>query len=178
MTWDYLMTWQHDSCRKFLYVAQLWAWAPSSFVIVIIRMIIATITMNDHGDDDDVDNDDNPDQGQPEICVPMTIDSLPGLFFMSGDWFDLNNRQWHRSKYVYSFVLLCHGSWFKSGSIPTTGSGTDQSTHLSCWSALSWSWFMYALISTDKAKMSGVCFTGTWIFARQKCVQMLKIKEQ
>ena len=134
MTWDYLMTWQHDSCRKFLYVAQLWALAPSSFVIVIIRMIIATIPMNDHGDDDDVDNDDNPDQGQPEICVPMTIDSLPGLFFMSGDWFDLNNRQWHRSKYVYSFVLLCHGSWFKFGSIPTTGSGTDQSTftHLSC----------------------------------------------
>ena len=92
MTWDYLMTWQHDSCRKFLYVAQLWA--------------IATIPMNDHGDDDDVDNDDNPDQGQPEICVPMTIDSLPGLFFMSGDWFDLSNRQWHRSKYVYSSVLL------------------------------------------------------------------------
>ena len=37
-------------------------------------------------------------QGQPEICVPMTVNSLPGLFFMSGDWFDLSSRQWQRSR--------------------------------------------------------------------------------
>ena len=42
-------------------------------------------------------------QGQPEICVPMTVNSLPGLFFMSGDWFDLSSRQWQRSR---CFLLL------------------------------------------------------------------------
>ena len=50
-------------------------------------------------------------QGQPEICVPMTVNSLPGLFFMSGDWFDLSNRQWQRSR----CFLLLHGGGISDG---------------------------------------------------------------
>ena len=52
-------------------------------------------------------------QGQPEICVPMTVNSLPGLFFMSGDWFDLSSRQWQRSR----CFLLLHGGGSSDGEV-------------------------------------------------------------
>ena len=66
----------------------------ANIVIILITMLtrvtmIIMITMiNDHHDH----------QGQPEICVPMTLDSKPGLFFMSGDWFDLASRSWQRAR--------------------------------------------------------------------------------
>ena len=70
-------------------------WAQSPFLIVIILMIITCHHRHSHHR--------HHGQGQPEICVPLTIDSRPGLFFMSGDWFDLDNRQWQRAKWVFLF---------------------------------------------------------------------------
>ena len=58
-------------------------------MITKVTMIIMIAMINDHRHDN---------QGQPEICVPMTLDSRPGLFFMSGDWFDLASRSWQRAR--------------------------------------------------------------------------------